>query len=59
MNNNNTETKDEINSSGVYKINCEGCDTVYIGETGSDDGITFENVLVWKHSKIVESILIT
>jgi len=34
ISNNNTETKDKINSSGVYKINCEGCDMVYIGETG-------------------------
>ena len=34
ISNNDIDVRDKNKISGVYKINCEKCDMVYIGETG-------------------------
>ena len=35
ISNDQTETKDKEGLSGVYKLSCEQCEGIYIGETGS------------------------
>ena len=53
---NSKEKIDPLSKSGVYKLTCEDCDSIYIGQTGRDFGTRYkEHIRSWKNNKPDES----
>lgn len=49
---NNKDKTDELNKSGIYKLSCEQCNSVYIGQTGRNFNIRYkEHIRSFKNNK--------